>query len=76
LNEDYFFNDDDDIDMLKGNINDASHSTFSNSNVQQGSHINDISIMLELQKGYQEMIKKRDEQIDRLIGIIEQSNKN
>lgn len=32
---------------------------------------NDIAALLELQKGYQEMIHKKDEQIERLIGIIE-----
>jgi hypothetical protein len=31
--------------------------------------------MIELQKGYQDMIKKSQEQIDRLIGIIEQNVK-
>jgi transcriptional regulator with XRE-family HTH domain len=32
---------------------------------------NDVAALLELQKGYQEMIRKKDEQIERLIGIIE-----
>ena len=36
---------------------------------------NDIAALLELQKGYQEMIHKKDEQIERLIGIIEDINK-
>jgi transcriptional regulator with XRE-family HTH domain len=35
---------------------------------------NDIAALLELQKGYQEMIHKKDEQIERLIGIIEGLN--
>lgn len=32
---------------------------------------NDISGMIELQKGYQEMIKEKDSQIARLISVIE-----
>ena len=32
---------------------------------------NDIAGMIELQKGYQEMIKEKDSQIARLISVIE-----
>jgi transcriptional regulator with XRE-family HTH domain len=32
---------------------------------------NDIAGMIELQKGYQEMIKEKDVQINRLISVIE-----
>ena len=32
---------------------------------------NDMSSLLELQKGYQAMLKEKDEQINRLISVIE-----
>ena len=32
---------------------------------------NDIAGLIELQKGYQEMIKEKDSQIARLISVIE-----
>lgn len=34
----------------------------------------DVAGLIELQKGYQEMLKKKDEQIDRLLSIIEKSS--
>ena len=34
----------------------------------------DVAGLIELQKGYQEMLKKKDEQIDRLLSIIERSS--
>ena len=34
-----------------------------------------IAGMIALQKGYQELLKKSQEQIDRLIGIIEKGGK-
>jgi len=58
--------------------NEFSNNKISSSNIQQGNYINNISEFINLfdntSKGYQEMIKKRDEQIDRLIGIIENQN--
>lgn len=60
--------------MLKNNqqIGDITNSSVVGANVN-GNYIthNDIKGMIELQKGYQDMIKKSREQIDRLIGIIE-----
>lgn len=63
-------------EMLRNNqqIGDIAHSTVVGANVNgNGNRItnNDVTSMIELQKGYQEMIKKSQEQIDRLIGIIE-----
>jgi plasmid maintenance system antidote protein VapI len=67
-------------EMLKNNqqIGDVTSSTIIGANVNgNGIKIthNDLSGMIELQKGYQDMIKKSQEQIDRLIGIIEQNVK-
>lgn len=45
---------------VNGNGNNISHNDDSN-----------ISGMIELQKGYQEMIKKSQEQLDRLLAVIE-----
>jgi hypothetical protein len=60
-------------DMQNNNMSD---SKIQNSNVQQGNYINCpelVSLLANTTKGYQEMIKKRDAQIDRLIEIIEKS---
>jgi hypothetical protein len=54
--------------------NEISHSKIQSSNVQQGNYINCpelITLFSDTVKEYQETIRKRDEQIDRLIGIIE-----
>jgi len=57
--------------------NELLNNKINNSNIQQGNYINNISEFINLfdntTKGYQEMIKKKDEQIDRLIGIIEKT---
>jgi hypothetical protein len=60
-------------DMLRKdvNINDASHSTFNKSNVQQGSNItyrSEISAetIAENSKNYQEIIKVEQEQVSKL----------
>ena len=60
-------------EMLQGNnINkvSGSHNTAVAGN---GNSVttNDIAGLIELQKGYQEMIKEKDSQIARLISIIE-----
>jgi transcriptional regulator with XRE-family HTH domain len=65
-------------EMLKNNqqIGDISHSTVVGANVNgNGNKIthNDFADMIELQKGYQDLLKRKDEQIDRLIGLIEKS---
>jgi len=63
-------------EMLKSDqkIGSVSNSTVVGSNVSgngiQITH-NDLSGMIELQKGYQNMMKKSQEQIDRLLSIIE-----
>lgn len=58
--------------LQKGNINQVSGD--SNTTVAgNGNRVttNDISGMIELQKGYQAMIKEKDDQINRLISVIE-----
>lgn len=68
-----------DGDMLKPvqNVSDISSSTVVGANVSgNGNNIshNDITNMagmIELQKGYQDMMRKSQEQIDRLLAIIE-----
>ncbi len=62
-----------DGEMLQGNnINkvSGSHNTAVAGN---GNSVttNDIAGLIELQKGYQEMIKEKDSQIARLISVIE-----
>jgi hypothetical protein len=56
--------------------NEISHGKIENSNVQQGSYINHsysefVSLFADTIEMYHEMIKKRDEQIDKLLNIIE-----
>jgi hypothetical protein len=53
----------------------VTHNRKKNSNVQQGSNINCpdlINLFAEATKGYQGIIKKKDEQIDKLIEIMGQ----
>lgn len=59
-------------------IGDISNSSAVGNNVNgSGNKIshNDISDFIDIQKGYQDMIKKKDEQIDRLLNIIEKITK-
>jgi hypothetical protein len=60
--------------------NEISGNKIQNSSIQQGSYINYhsdlITLFADTSKGYQETIRKRDEQIDRLIGIIEKLKYN
>lgn len=49
---------------VSGNGNNISHNDSNN-----------IAGMIALQKGYQDLLKKSQEQIDRLIGIIEKGGK-
>lgn len=58
-------------EMIKENHNNMTNNSISSSNVQQGNHINDVSVIIKVQENFQRMIEKRDEQIDRLIAIIE-----
>lgn len=68
-----------DGDMLKPiqNVSEISNSTIVGANVNgNGNNIsnndaNNISGMIELQKGYQDMMRKSQEQIDRLLIVIE-----
>jgi hypothetical protein len=58
--------------ILSGNINNVNGS--GNTAVAgNGNRVtnNDIAGMIELQKGYQNMIKGKDDQINRLISVIE-----
>jgi len=50
---------------VSGNGNNISHNDSDN-----------IAGMISLQKGYQDLLKKSQEQIDRLIGIIEKGGKD
>jgi hypothetical protein len=78
LNEDWLETGEGKMLKNKQQIEGVTNSTIVGANVNgNGIKIthNDLSGMIELQKGYQDMIKKSQEQIDRLIGIIEQSNK-
>lgn len=68
--------------LRKGqNVADVSGSTIVGANVSGNgnsiSHNDDSNIagMIELQKGYQEMIKKSQEQLDRLLAVIENLTK-
>nr|DAM55279.1 MAG TPA: putative DNA-binding protein [Caudoviricetes sp.] len=61
-------------DMIKTNHNYMGDNSISKSNVQQGNHINDISAIIKVQESFQRMMEKRDEQIDRLIAIIERKH--
>lgn len=59
-------------EMLK-NTNISNNSGNGTSVAGNGNKVtnNDIAGMIELQKGYQAMIKEKDEQISRLISVIE-----
>lgn len=63
------------------NVADVSGSTIVGANVSGNgnsiSHndVSNIAGMIELQKGYQEMIKKSQEQLDRLLAVIENLTK-
>jgi hypothetical protein len=58
--------------ILSGNINNV--NGYGNTAVAGNGNLvtnNNIAGMIELQKGYQNMIKEKDEQINRLISVIE-----
>ena len=57
--------------------NNASASNGSTAVAGNGNTItnNDVAGLIELQKGYQQMLKEKDKQIDRLLSIIENSTK-
>lgn len=66
------------MEKVEQQIGDINNSSAIGNNVNgSGNNIshNDLSGMVEIQKEYQAMIKKRDEQIDRLLDIIEQISK-
>ena len=52
-----------------GNVRGDNNTTVAG-NGNNVSH-NDMATLLELQKGYQAMLKEKDEQINRLISVIE-----
>ena len=52
--------------------NDGSMAVAGNGNTITN---NDVAGLIELQKGYQQMLKEKDKQIDRLLSIIENSTK-
>lgn len=63
-----------DGEMLQGNnINRVSGNNNNTAVAGNGNRVttNDIAGLIELQKGYQEMIKEKDSQIARLISVIE-----
>jgi len=50
-----------------GSVN---NSTNANNNVNSHINQNSLDVIMELQKSYQAMIAKRDEQIDKLIELL------
>ena len=58
--------------IITGNINNikGNGNTAVAGNGNKVTH-NDIAGLIELQKGYQDMIREKDEQINRLISVIE-----
>lgn len=67
-----------DMEKVNQEIGDITNSSAIGNNVNgSGNKIshNDISDFIDIQKGYQDMIKKKDEQIDRLLSIIEKITK-
>lgn len=66
------------MERINQQIGDITNSSAIGNNVNgSGNKIshNDISDFIGIQKGYQDMIKKKDEQIDRLLSIIEKVTK-
>ena len=62
-----------DGEMLQGNNTNRVSGNNNTAVAGNGNRVttNDIAGMIELQKGYQEMIKEKDSQIARLISVIE-----
>jgi hypothetical protein len=60
-------------EMLQGNNTNRVSGNNNTAVAGNGNRVttNDIAGMIELQKGYQEMIKEKDSQIARLISVIE-----
>lgn len=60
-------------EMLQGNNTNRVSGSNNTAVAGNGNRVttNDIAGMIELQKGYQEMIKEKDNQIARLISVIE-----
>ncbi len=55
-------------------IGDVSNSTVVGANVSGNGNLishNDMADMIRLQLGYQDLLKKKDEQIDRLLALLE-----
>lgn len=79
FNIEYFLEDKE--PMLKNNqrVGNVSNSTTIGNNVNgKGINIthNDLSEIIELQKGYQELLKKKDEHISELIAVISKLSDN
>ncbi|MDR1340133.1 MAG: helix-turn-helix transcriptional regulator [Prevotellaceae bacterium] len=74
VNKEYIYGESREILRNDQEIGDVSNSTVVGANIHGNgitiSH-NDFAGMIELQKGYQEVIKKNQEQMDKLIDIIE-----
>ena len=62
-----------DGEMLQGNNINRVSGNNNTAVAGNGNRVttNDIAGLIELQKGYQEMIKEKDSQIARLISVIE-----
>lgn len=61
-------------DMLKQSLDNITNSTVVGANVSgNGNKIshNDLAGIIKLQEGYQDMLKKSQEQIDRLLSLVE-----
>ena len=67
--------DDEAIHREDGHTIVGGHVSGNGNNISHNDHDN-ISGMIDLQKGYQDLLKKSQEQIDRLIGIIEKGGKD
>lgn len=77
LNTDWLIDGEGEMIRPEQNVSDISNSTVVGANVNgNGNNIShtdtsNIAGMIELQKGYQDMMKKSQEQIDRLLAVIE-----
>lgn len=65
------------MEYLEADTNSSSAINGSTSVAGNGNTVtnNDVAGLIELQKGYQQMLKEKDKQIDRLLSIIENSTK-
>jgi transcriptional regulator with XRE-family HTH domain len=58
------------------NNNNSTFGTLSGANVVGNINLNDIKEVLEISKGYQDLLRIRDTQIDKLLSLVENLTKN